>query len=203
MSVKLAGRLAGTLLLAMGLAGCIDAKVDVHLTSMTTAKAVMTQVMAPDFYAMVKTNEAQTETDAPADDDQFCAEGTLTENRDGGATCVIIEEGVFADLSMGNEKQTIAFTPVGPGLVRVALPTADMKGEIGIDDKMDAETKAMVEAFFKDHAITLHFSGAEVTDTNMVLADDKTSAEMVIPFLDLINGTAELPDEIYAVVRVQ
>lgn len=203
MSVKLAVRLGGALLLAMGLAGCIDAKVDVHLTSMTTAKAVMTQVMAPDFYAMVRTSQAQAGADAPADDDQFCAEGVLTENADGSATCVITEEGAFGDLSLGNEKQTITFTPAGPGLVRVALPTADMKGEIGIDDKTDAETKAMVEAFFKDHAITLHFSGLEVTDTNMVLAADRTSAEMVIPFLDLINGTADLPEEIYAVVRVQ
>ena len=203
MSVKLAGRLAGAVFLAMSLAGCIDAKVDVHLTSMTTAKAVMTQVMAPDFYTMVKANEAEAGTDAATDDDQFCAEGTLTENRDGSATCVFTEEGAFADLSMGNEKQTIIFTPTGAGLVRIALPTADMKGEIGIEETMDAETKEMVEAFFKGHAITLHFSGAEVTDTNMVLAADRMSAEMVIPFPDLINGTAELPDEIYAVVRVQ
>jgi hypothetical protein len=35
----------------------------------------------------------------------------------------------------------------------------------------------------------------------MTLAGDGKSAEQVIPFLDLINGTAELPDELYAVVR--
>jgi hypothetical protein len=61
----------------------------------------------------------------------------------------------------------------------------------------------MIEAFFKDHAITLHFAGLEVTDTNMTLSADQKSAEQVIPFLELIAGTADLPDELYAVVRVQ
>ena len=203
MGFKLAGRLAGALLLAAGLAGCIDAKVDVDVTSMTTAKAVMTQVMAPDFYAMVKTNAAQADADAPPSDDAFCAQGVLSENQDGSATCVVTEEGPFAALTMGNAKKTITFTPAGDGLVRVAMPTADMKGEIGLDETMDAETQQMVEAFFKNHAITLHFSGLEVTDTNMTLAADRKSAETIIPFLDLIKGTAGLPDEIYAVVRVQ
>ena len=200
MGLNWAGRLAGILLLAAGLAGCIDAKVDVTVTSMTNAKAVMTQVMAPEFYAMVKTNAAQ--AGAPAED-EFCSKGGLTENQDGSATCVLAEEGPFAGLSMGNEKQTITFTAAGPGLVRVALPTADVKSEIGVDDKMDEETRQMIEAFFKDHAITLHFAGLEVTETNMTLAADRKSAEQVIPFLNLIDGTANLPDELYAVVRVQ
>ena len=202
MGLNWAGRLAGVVLLAAGLAGCIDAKVDVTVTSMTNAKAVMTQVMAPEFYAMVKTNAAQAGAGAPADD-EFCAKGELTENQDGSATCVLTEDGPFAGLSMGNERQTITFTPAGPGLVRVALPTADMKSEIGVEDKMDEETRQMIEAFFKDHAITLHFAGLEVTDTNMTLSADKKSAEQVIPFLELIDGTADLPDELYAVVRVQ
>ena len=148
------------------------------------------------------TNAAQAGASAPADD-EFCAKGTLTENKDGSATCVLSEEGPFATLNMGNKKQAITFTPAGEGLVRVALPTADMKSEIGVDDGMDEETRQMVEAFFKDHSITLHFSGLEVTDTNMTLAPDKKSAEQVIPFLDLIDGTAQLPDELYAGVRVQ
>lgn len=47
----------------------------------------------------------------------------------------------------------------------------------------------------------IRIKGKEVTDTNMTLAADKKSAEIVIPFLDLINGTVELPDEIYATVK--
>ena len=203
MGLKFAGRLAGAVLLAVGLTGCIDVKVDIDVTSMTTAKATMTQIMGPDFYAMIKMSAEQAGSATTASEDEFCAQGKLTENKDGSATCVIAEEGPFADLSMGNDEQTVTFTPAGPGLVRVALPTADMKTEIGIDDAMDEETKQMVEAFFKGHSITLHFSGLEVTETNMTLSTDRKSAEQVIEFLDLINGSVELPDELYAVVRVQ
>ncbi|WP_375452359.1 hypothetical protein [uncultured Devosia sp.] len=202
MGLQSAGRLAGILVLAAGLAGCLDAKVDIAVTSPTTARAVMTQEMGADFYAMIKTNAAEAKSDTAADG-EFCATGTLTENADGSATCVIIENGPFAELTLGNEKKTVTFTPAGPGLVRVALPTVEMKGEIGVDDAMDEETRQMIEAIFTGHAITLRFSGREVTDTNMALSPDRTAAEQVIPFLDLINGTVALPDELYAVVRVQ
>jgi hypothetical protein len=37
----------------------------------------------------------------------------------------------------------------------------------------------------------------------MDLSSDKKSAETVLPFLDLINGTSDLPDELYAVVRAR
>jgi hypothetical protein len=35
----------------------------------------------------------------------------------------------------------------------------------------------------------------------MTISADKTNAEIKIPFLDLINGTAKLPAELYAVVK--
>lgn len=200
MNLQSIGKLAAGLMLAGTLAGCIDADVDVALTSATTAKATMTQTMGADFYSMVKMSAAEAPADAPKDD-QFCAEGELTENPDGTATCVIVEDGAFANLTFGSQEPTITFTPAGPGLVRIALPTAQMKDEIGADETMDEETTKMVEAFFAGHGVTLRFSGAEVTDTNMTLSDDKTSAETTIKFLDLLNGTGDLPDELFAVVR--
>lgn len=199
MTLTAMGKLAATLLVGAALTGCIDAKVDVAVTSETTAKATMTQVMGADFYAMVKMSA---ESEEAASEEEFCAEGELTEHDDGSATCVIVAEGRFADLGMGEDEPSITFTAAGPGLVRVALPTEEMKSEVGADEAMDAETRQMVEAFFAGHAITVRFSGAEVTETNMTLAGDKKSAEQVIDFLELINGTAELPDELFAVVRV-
>lgn len=191
-------------MLALGgmLTGCIDADVDVQLTSATTAKATMTQVMGADFYAMIKMNAEQAQGTDAADEDQFCSGGALTENKDGSATCVTVEAGKFADLTMGSKQQTVVFAPAGPGLVRVSLPTNKMKGEIGADEAMDAETKKMVEAFFAGHGVTIRFSGAAVTDTNMTLSADKTSAETTIKFLDLLQGTGDLPDAYYAIVRV-
>ncbi|MBN9333328.1 hypothetical protein [Devosia sp.] len=200
MGLKTIGKLAGMLLLGASLAGCIDATVDVELTSETTAKATLTQVMGSDFYAMVKMSAEENKDSA----DTFCAEGALTEHADGSATCIVIEEGTFAELtSLGEEQNALTFTSAGPGLVRVALPTADMMGELGSSDELDAETKQMVEAFFTGHNLTIRVSGAEITETNMDLSSDKKSAETVLPFLDLINGTSDLPDELYAVVRAR
>lgn len=194
MGLKIIGKLAATLALGAGLAGCIDVDVDLAITSQTTARATMTQTMGADFYAMVKMS-------GETGDDEFCAEGDITENADGSATCVIVEEGAFADLSLGEGEDAMVITAAGPGLVRVALPTAEMKSEIGANEEMDEETRQMVEAFFAGHAITIRVSGAEVVETNMTLSADKRSAETMLPFLDLINGTTDLPDELFAVVR--
>ncbi|KFL32358.1 hypothetical protein JP75_05290 [Devosia riboflavina] len=199
MGFKTIAKLGAMLMLGGSLAGCIDATVDVDVTSETTAKATLTQVMSADFYAMFKMNNA--ESDNPT---EFCSEGDLVENADGSATCTLVEEGTFAELAaMEGEENALFFTPAGPGLVRVALPTAELTGELGSSDDMDAETKQMVEAFFTGHAVTIRISGAEVTETNLERSDDRTSAEIEIPFLDLINGTADLPDELFAVVRAK
>lgn len=197
MSVRLLGKLAATVLLAAGLAGCIDINIEVAITSPTTAKATMTQVMGADVYSMVKMS-AEGES---AGDDSFCAEGTLTENADGSATCMIVEEGNFADLDLGQDEGGMTFTEAGPGLVRVALPTADMQAELGAEDEMDEQTRQMVEAFFEGRTMTIVIAGAEIVESNMTVSGDKTRAEQVIPMLDLINGAAGLPDELFAVVR--
>lgn len=189
---------AAIFVLGASLVGCVDAEVDVAVTSDSTARATLTQIMGADFYAMVKMNAAESE----ASEDDFCAEGELTENADGSATCVIVEEGDFATIAgLGDGENAIAFTSAGPGLVRVALPTEELTGEIGAADEMDAETRQMVEAFFAGRAITIRISGGEITETNMDKAADGQSAAKVLPFLDLINGTAELPAELYAIVR--
>jgi hypothetical protein len=197
MSIEKLCKFTIAMLLGAALTGCIDAKVDVALTSETTAKATMTQVMGADVYAMVKMGaEGQ-----GASEDSFCAEGELTENADGSATCIITEEGAFADLDLGQDEGGMTFTEAGPGLVRVALPTADMQAELGAEDEMDEETRQMVEAFFEGRTMTIVISGAEIVESNMTISGDKTKAEQVIDMLALINGAADLPEELFAVVR--
>lgn len=189
-------RLAGIFALAGALAGCIDARVDIDLTSETTARATMTQQMGADFYAMLKMGAESGEGGG----ESFCDEGELTEKADGSAICVMTEEGAFAELSAATGDGALSFTPAGPGLVRISLPTADMKAEIGADEQMDEETRKMVEAFFAGHVIAIRFSGAKVTDTNMTLSADGRSAEAELAFVDILNGAESLPDELYAVV---
>lgn len=201
MILKALRKLAMLVVLAGALAGCIDAKVEVELLSARTAKAVTTQIMGADFYTMIKMNEEEMGEEL-AEADRFCARGELSENSDGTASCVIEEQGRFAQLRMGAKQRHLLFTPEGNGLVRVALPVSGMKSEIGADEAMDAETQKMVEAFFAGRGLTISFAGVEVVETNMKLSPDGRSAEQKIMFLDLLRDKDDLPEEFYAVVRV-
>jgi molybdopterin-binding protein len=197
MKFALIGRIAGVVALTVGLAACVDMTEELNITSDTTAKATMTMTMGSDIYAMMKAAD----TSETKDEDKFCAkEGEqLTENADGSATCIATSEGTFDQLKFDEGDGKPTFTVVSPGVVRVAFPTKDMMGEIGKDS--DEQTAAMMKQMFDGHFLTIRIGGKEVTDTNLTLGADRTSAEIKIPFLDLINGSAQLPEELYAVVR--
>lgn len=196
MTFNLFGKIAGALALTVALTGCIDVTMDIEIQNDTTGKATMTSVMGKDFYAMVK---AGAESGDQSGSDDFCKEeeGTLTELPDGSAQCVQVKEGPFASLSEGDSGLT--YTVVSPGVVRVAFKTTEMQSQV-TEGAQDEETKAMMAAFFEGHFITVKVGGKKVTDTNMTLAGDGASAEIKIAFMDLINGTAEMPEEYYAVV---
>lgn len=203
MKLPLIGRFAGVALIALGLSGCIDMSVDVEVLTPTTARGTMTQTMSAEVYPMIKANKPAEGEESG--DDAFCAEGTLTENADGSATCVMVEEGPFADITFDSEpgEEGVRFSSAGPGLVRVAFDTADMEGDLSASggEQMDEETRKMMEAYFQGHFITLKVSGGQITETNMTKAGDGLSAETKISFVDLLNGKADLPDELYAIVK--
>ena len=192
MSITALGKIVAAVLLGAGLTGCVDVAVDVALTSETTAKATTTMVMGAEFQSMMT-----------AGGDAFCGKGEAIQNQDGSSTCVLASEGPFADLVLGtNDPLPVTFTPDGPGLIRIAVTSAAITEKADSRHVMDAETKQMLQAFVAGRKITIRFSGAEVRDTNMTLSADKTSAQTVIPILDLMQGKAKLPEEFYAVVHV-
>ncbi|RYE07284.1 MAG: hypothetical protein EOP22_18425 [Hyphomicrobiales bacterium] len=196
MNFSTIGKLAGVLALTVGLAGCVDMTQDLKITSATTALATITTTMSADIYPMIKAGAAG------EDADPFCEEegSTLTENADGSATCVMVSEGNFADLKFDEDDSSSkpTFTANPDGTVRVAVQTEGMIGELGAEQ--DAQTKAMMQQMFEGRFLTLRFGGSQVIETNM---DDVGGgyAEKKMAFLDLINGTIELPEELYAVVR--
>lgn len=197
MTFKLLSRLAGVVMLSVGLAGCMDVTMEIDVQSETTGKTTTTSVMGADIYSMVKTS-----TKSDDSGEGFCQEAgaNLVENEDGSATCTLVAEGEFAALKGADGKDDGAkFEVVSPGVVKVSFSTADMKNEVG-GEGQDEETKAMMQQFFEGHAITIRIKGKEIVETNMTKSGD--GAEIVIPFLDLINGTAELPDELFATVKV-
>jgi len=223
MNVQIIGRLAGALALTIGLAGCIDVTMDVKVKSETEAQGTMIQTISAQFYPMIKAS-AKSDSGSSTSDD-FCKKddnGVLVENADGSATCTVTKEGKFADLGFDDGKEQVNFTSAGPGLVKVSFPTAEFSkgldaataganGAAGGDKTTeDAQTKAAEDqmkaamtAYFAGHFLTIKIEGGEITDTNMTLAGDKQSAETKVAFTDILSGTAKLPDELYAVVKVQ
>ncbi len=204
MNFALVGRFAGAVALTATLAGCLDMTMDIEVTSETGGRATVTSVMGADIYPMIKAGAAQQQPGQETEG--FCEEegAVLTENPDGSATCVVVSEGSFADLDL-DSGDGAKFEVVSPGVVRLAFDTADMEGGLAAStgaggEELDAETRAMMQAFFEGHSLTLRVRGKRITDTNMTLSGNGTIAEQVIPFLDLLNGTAGLPDELYAVV---
>jgi hypothetical protein len=190
------GKIAGIVALTIGLAGCVDMTQDILVTSNTAASATVTTVMSKDIYPMIKAGAAGD------DAEPFCKEegSTLTENADGSATCVMVSEGAFADLKFDEDDSSSkpTFTANPDGTVRVAVETKGLIGDLGAEQ--DEQTKAMIQQMFQGHFLMLRFGGSEVIETNMDDVGDGY-AEKKMSFLDLINGTIELPEELYAVVR--
>lgn len=188
------GRLAGTLMLAGAVAGCVDAAVEIELMGPETAQVVVTQAMNADFYGMLRA-----EADRDSDDaGRFCVDGELIEKRDGSATCTLAVEGSLRQLTRAG--QPVRFTPEEDGLVRIELALEDVRDEIGAGDT-DEDGRRMLEAFFSGRKLTVSFSGGVIADTNMDVSADGQAATAVLPLLDVVNETGDWPDVLYAVVE--
>jgi hypothetical protein len=213
MNFKILGRIAGVLAITAGLAGCMDVNAEIEVLTATTGKATTSMTIGPDFYPMLK-QMAAADTKS---DDAFCTkEGEkLTENADGGATCVTMKEGDLKTLTAdedGSPSDDATFTEVSPGVIRVGFKTSEMKSQVaegagggasaGTDANSPeaAQAMAMIRPYFEGHKISITVKGKKILDTNMTKSGDGTSATTEIPFNDLLDGKSTVPDELFAVV---
>ena len=182
MRFHLLGRLVGALALAGCLGACVDVTMDVKVRNEAEAQGTMTTTVASQFYPMIKASKTGNTNAASSDNDGFCPEkdgGALVENPDGSATCTVTKEGKFADLAFDNGKEQVNFTSAGPGLVRVAFPTAELSSGINAaangnnggaaEDPQTKQTqdqmKQAMAAYFAGHFLTLRIEGGEITDS--------------------------------------
>lgn len=196
MKLSIFGKLIATSTLALALTGCIDVEMDVALTSETTARTTTTQIMSAEFYEMVSM-----EGEEGSDEEGFCVEGELTENADGSAICVEVQEGPFADFLDADEEQSMTFNQEGPNLVRVTLPMGGVEAEVGAGEEMDEETRAMMASMFEGRTVTLSVSGVEIVETNMEKSADGKSASIVLDFMDIFDGETGIDGDLFALVR--
>lgn len=190
-------RMAGATAILAGLAGCMDISLDVEVLGEETARGTMTTAMAPDIYAMM---QAQAE-----EGEDFCEGGEIIETPD-SVSCVVVQEGSFEQLRFNEdgEDEGIVIEDLGGGQVKVGFPTGELAEDIadqagGADS--DPQLEAMIASMFEGHAITFVISGGEIVESNMTIAADGQSASYEIPFNALLGGTADLPDELYAIVQ--
>ncbi len=186
-------RLAGTVLIVGGLAACVDITMEVQVLDETNARGMTTISMDREFYDM---SQQQGGGDFCDDDGTF----TLT---DEAAICVSTKEGTYAELLEGADQgePIPTIVNVGPGLVRVTYPTASLAEEFS-EDTSDPESLAMMQQFFEGKNLTMKVSGGEIVESNMEIAEDGMSAAIVIPLLGMMTGEVELPDESFAVVKL-
>lgn len=189
-------RLGGIAVLTLGLAACMDVNMDLEILSETEGRATMTTSVSNDIYAMI---EQQGEEGG----DEFCPDGEVVAG-DATTECIVISEGKFDELDLGEDADGPVIEAVGNGQVRVSLPMSELNEEVAQGmggGEEDPEMTAMIATMFEGHAITINVSGGEIVDTNMEINDAGTAASYRIPFEGLMQGTLDVPDEIYAVVQ--
>lgn len=180
--------------LSLALTGCIDMTMELEIKGDNLAEARTVMSMDKEFYEL---------SQAQGGGDDFCEDDGVLEVTETSATCTTTLSGDFATIipndSSGEPQPTI--TTVSPGVVRVTFPTATLDDEFSAGEE-DPEMKAMMNEMFSGHLITLRVIGHRIKESNMTIAADGKSAELVIGFDDLLAGTADLPDETYAIVEL-
>ena len=186
---------AAALLVATGLAGCFDIKFDVSVLDTDKASVTISTTLPREMVNLA---------DVEAGTSEFCnKESELVENET-TYTCIETHEGSFADVFEAgdpNEPQpTIAV--VGPRQVKVSFPAGSLKETMNQQSGGDAQAVEMMKQMFTGHAITISIGGGKIIDTNMTRNDAGDTAEYVLPFDALVDGTTEIPDEVFAVVQL-
>lgn len=181
--------------LALSLAACMDVSMSIDVTSETEAEATMVTTMGTDMYEMMNAQAVE-------GDEEFCAEGELVQNVD-TVDCTVVQSGTFEDLELDAEGGGPVIETLGDGRVRVAFPTGEMAAALAEDTgaQDDPQMMAMMSQMFEGHFISMTVSGGPIGDTNMDIAPDGMSATYQIPFVDLMLGEIDVPDEIFAVVQ--
>ena len=96
----------------------------------------------------------------------------------------------------------LVYSATGKGEVRIAFFPAILAELTGLTE-LAAEAGPPAETPVGGNAITLRVVGRNIVETNLASVVGNTTAEQVVTVFDLIQGGAALPNEFYAVVRVQ
>ncbi len=200
MKFQILGRIAGVLAITAGLAACVDVEAEIEVLSETTGKSTTSMTMSSEIYPMLKEMSAS----GGDSDSDFCEEegDVLTENADGSATCLSVKEGELTALTDGDDGSDdgMTFTVVSPGVVRVGFPTNELTADVtkGSEGADGAQALAMMRPYFEDRSIKVRIKGKRIVESNMTVSGN--AAETTLLWTDLLDGKADVPAELFAVV---
>ena len=193
------------LLLILPLSACFDAdlKFIVHDDETATMSAHMK--MGPELYGMI----------ASSGEDP-CRDGVGKQLADGTFSCLaeetdtidnliakIEEESKNAAANSGvNPNQGVTIERMAGPFVKLSFDLAEMK-RVAAESGMDPSMMGMMQQAFQGHGIHMIITGKEIVETNGVLSDDGTTAEIKIPLTALIQPDTSLPDVFETIVRTQ
>jgi len=187
------GRFVGALIVSVGLTGCAEVSMEVHVLGEDSIRATTVKSMNRDVYDV---SQIQNETG-------FCDDGQI-ELTDIAAICTVVMEGDFASLSIpspdGSPQPSVVL--IDANLVRVTFPTADLENDFGASTGSLDEQEKQIIAMFAGRSITLTVTGGEIVETNMTLAKDKQSASLEISLTALFAGETDLPTESFATIKL-
>lgn len=178
--------------LALALSGCIDVEMD-------------SAILGPDqarLTGFIEVNRAMFDMMGGAE--EFCPadEGGTLEMRDETARCNILMEGSFDEVFTENEDGSPGpvATDRGDGTVHVTFPLGDLTGDME-EMRSDPAMAAMFRPMLEGHSISLSISGVQIVSSNGTISDDGTRATISFALTDILDDTADIPEDFEAVVR--
>ena len=179
---------AGALFLVTALSACVDANINLEVVDATHGVGTTTIAMDRTFY------------DKNPKSSDFCRKGELSVT-ESTATCVTTNSGTYEELFTSSDPQepTPTVTTLENGMIRVVFPLGSLAEQAALAGQ-DPQTLDMLNQFFADHVMSVSVSGGQVTDSNMEIAEDGQSASLSVPFLDMVKGEVDVPEEAYAVI---
>lgn len=185
---------AASLLVVTALAGCFDMDMEIKVVGKDHAIATIATTVSKELIDIAEVKAGTSE---------FCEEGGQVVETDTTITCTETHDGTFAEVfpasDSGEPQPSIAM--VGDNQAKIVFPTGTLGSQLS-GDTSDEESMKMMKQMFEGHKLVIRVVGAAIVDTNMVKSEDGTSAELSIPFSDLIEGKLTLPEESYAVVQL-
>lgn len=195
------GKLLAVPALALGLAGCFDADVDIELLSANSAHVTAVQTMTAEAFAALAVQRGAADAANPALA-WFCEDGDLTTAPNGDALCTYETRGRFRQFVVDDVDTGLTFRRLASDLVRVDIPVAAIARQFEGAPLPGRQSQAMFAALFRNKTIGLKIGGGLIIASNLTIAEDEMSASIRLKFTDVLARSPSIPEAYYAVVRL-